>query len=305
MKIFLIVLAALIGLLLLMLLLAGNYLCSFSMGVKRQTLEAARKWQEDHYDISWYDPLEKTDYTVESYDGYVLHAQFLKNPVPSEKYVIITHGYTDNRFGALKYAKMYLEFGFSVILWDLRAHGLNEPTYVTYSVRESRDLAKMIEDSRTRFPDMECLGLQGESLGAATSIAVLKYRQDLDFVVSDCGFAEIIPVLKVGLRGLHLPAFFVPVAGFFAKLRYGLFYRDMRPIDSLPENKVPILFMHGADDDFILPFHSEEMAKADSGPAEVHLIPGAKHAESMLKAPEKYREITRAFLEKAGVITAA
>ena len=93
MKIFLIVLVALIGLLLLMLLLAGNYLCSFSMGVKRQTLEAARKWQEDHYDISWYDPLEKTDYTVESYDGYVLHAQFLKNPVPSEKYVIITHGY--------------------------------------------------------------------------------------------------------------------------------------------------------------------------------------------------------------------
>ena len=300
MKIFIIILAAVLALILILLLFAGNYLCSYSMGVKRMSLPDARKWQEDHYDLSWYDPLEKTDYTVTSYDGYVLHAQFLKNPTETKKYIIITHGYTDNRFGSLKYTKMYLDHGYNVILYDLRAHGLNELTYVTYSVRESRDLDVMMTDSRKRYPDMEVLGLQGESLGSATSIAVLKYRKDMDFIVADCGFAEIIPVLKVGLRGLHLPTFFVYIAGIFAKLRYGLFYSEMRPIDSLPGNTVPILFMHGADDDFILPYHSEMMQAATEGCSELHLIPGAKHAESMIKAPEEYRRIVGAFLTKIG-----
>ncbi len=302
MKVFLIVSAIVIVLLFALLLLAGNYLCSFSMGVRRQTLDQARKWQENHYDISWYDTLEKTDYTVESYDGYILHAQFLKNPLPAKKYIIISHGYTDNRFGSLKYAKMYLDFGFNVILYDLRAHGLNERTHVTYSVRESKDLAKLIEDSRKRYPDMEVLGLQGESLGSATSAAVLKYRQDLDFVVADCGFSEIIPVLQVGLRGMHLPTFFVHIASVFAKLRYGLFYSEMRPVAGLRGNKVPILFIHGADDDFILPYHSRKMAEATGGYSEVCIIEGAKHAESMLKDPVKYRGVTEAFLRKIRVL---
>ena len=296
MKIFLIVLAAVLALVILLVLAAGLYLSFFSTGVKRQTLEEARKWQEDHYDISWYDPLEKTDYTVKSYDGYILHVQLLKNPVPSKDYVLISHGYTDNRFGSLKYAKMYLDFGFNVILYDLRAHGLNEYTYVSYSVRESRDLNVLIEDSRKRYPDAARFGLHGESLGAATSIAVLKYRPQVDFVVADCGFAEIIPVLKVGLHGMHLPGFFVYPASLFTKLRCHVFYREMRPVDSLPGNRVPILFMHGEADDFILPEHSVKMQQATEGFSSLHLFPGAGHAGSMLNDPGTYRRVTADFL---------
>ena len=58
------------------------WLPSFAMNGNRQTLDEAMEWQKDHYDVSFYDPLEKTDYTVTSYDGYVLHAEFLKNPKP-------------------------------------------------------------------------------------------------------------------------------------------------------------------------------------------------------------------------------
>ncbi len=302
MKVIGIIFLILAGLLLLLFAAAGYFLCSYSMGVKRQSLEEARRWQEDHYDISWYDRLKKTDYTVKSYDGYVLHAQFLENSNPAKKYVVISHGYTDNRYGSLKYAKMYLDFGFHVVLYDLRAHGLNEPTFVTYSIRESRDLAEMLKDTRERYPGIETLGIHGESLGAATSVAVLKYVQNLDFVTADCGFAEIIPVLKVGLKGMHLPGFFTAPASLWAKIRYGHFYREMRPIDSLPTNRVPILFMHGAADDFIVPEHSKRMKEATAGISEVHLFEGAGHAGSALKAPEEYRKILKEFLEKTGNI---
>lgn len=289
--------AVIIAVLILALLMGlGFFLAKIPMTGRRQTLEEARAWQEEHYDLSWYDPLEKTDYTVKSRDGYILHAQFLKNPGDTDRYILISHGYTDNRFGALKYAYMYLELGFNVIVYDLRGHGLNEPAICTYSIRESQDLLAMIQDSRERFRNMAILGIHGESLGAATSVAVLKEKPPVDFAVADCGFSDIVPVLKGAMKGMHLPGFLVYLVSVCARIRYGYSFREMRPIESLRENHIPILFIHGAEDSFILPEHSERMKAATKGYAELHLIPGAGHAMSILTDPKKYQAIVRGFL---------
>ena len=290
-----------LAVLLVLLLVLGWFLSGFAMGIRRQTLEEARAWQEDHYDLGWYDPLEKTDYTVPCEDGYLLHVQFLKNPIPTDRYILISHGYTDNRIGSLKYTKMYLDLGFHVILYDLRGHGENEKTFCTYSIREGKDLANLIRDCRKRYPQARIFGIHGESLGSASSIACLKYKPEIDFVVADCGFSEILTVMQNGLRWMHLPGWLVYVASCFAGLRYGYRYQDMRPIDSLKENTVPILFIHGEKDDFILPRHSEAMQKATRGYSELHIIPGATHAASVLFAPEEYKAIVAAFLDKIGV----
>ena len=283
---------------------AGFFFASSSMSIRRQTLDEARKWQEDHYDLSWYDPLEKTEYQVTSYDGYVLNAELIRNPIPADKYVLLSHGYTDNRFGALKYTKMYLDLGFHVIVYDLRGHGENEPTFCTYSVRERKDLIALIQDCRDRYQPA-VLGIHGESLGAATSIACLEDKPQIDFVVADCGFSDISNVLKGGVKSMHLPEGLVPLASVCARLRYGYSYDMMRPIDSLADNEIPILFIHGAGDSFILPENSERMEKETKGYSELHLIPGAAHAASVLTAPEEYQEIVEAFLAHINTIKPA
>lgn len=279
--------------LLLLFLAFGFWMAGFSMRIQRQTLVQARAWQEAHYDLSWYDALEKTDYRVAGEDGYALHVQLLTNPEPTRRYVIISHGYTDNRYGSMKYAKLYLDLGFNVIAYDLRGHGENAATFCTYSARERKDLLALIRDSRERYGDIEQLALHGESLGAATSVAVLQYRPEVDYVVADCGFSNIRDVL---VNGSHLPPFLVDIASLCAKLRYGYGYGDMRPIDSLADNKIPILFIHGAADDFILPAHSQAMSRATKGYSEVHLIEGAGHAQSVLTAPEAYRQAVERFI---------
>lgn len=297
MVIAIIVLAVLLGLL----MAVGFYFASYAVNGKRQTLEEARAWQEAHYDLSWYDGLEKTDYTVESDDGYALHAQFLRNPEPTDKYIIISHGYTDNRFGALKYGGIYLNLGYNLVVYDLRGHGLNEPTHCTYSIRERRDLASIIADTRKRHPDARVLGLHGESLGAATSVAVLGLKPEVDFVVADCGFAEIVPVLEGGVKAMKLPTAIVSVASLCAKLRYGHGFGEMRPIDSLADNTVPILFIHGAADTFITPDHSARMQAATKGASELRLIEGAAHAASVLTAPGEYAQCVEGFLNRLGL----
>lgn len=277
-------------------------LCYYATHVKRQSFEEALAWQKDHYDTSFYDPLEKVDYKITSYDGYIIPVQLLKNPVPTDKYMLITHGHTDNHYGMLKYTKMYLDYGFNVILHDLRAHGENVKTICTFSIRESKDLDVLIKDCRNRYPDMKFFGIHGESLGSATSLAVLQYKPEIDFVVADCGFAEIIPVMQGGLRGMHLPTWMVYPASFVSRILYGYSFTDSRPIDALKDNEIPILFIHGADDTYILPSHAERMHEANKGYSEVHFIPGAEHAGSMLTNPSAYRKIVKEFLEKIGIM---
>ena len=61
---------------------------------------------------------------------------------------------------------------------------------------------------------------------------------------------------------------------------------------------IPILFIHGEKDNFILPEHSEKMKNATKGYAEVHLIPEAGHALSVLTDPKSYHSYVSGFLEK-------
>ena len=293
-----VILLVIVLLILALLAVFGFKMAGYAMGIRRQTLEEARKWQEDHYDLSWYDALQKEDYTVSGDGGYILHVQRLFNPADTGKAVIISHGYTDNRFGALKYAKIYLDMGYDVIVYDLRGHGLNEQTFCTYSIREAKDLDALIRDTRARYPQFRVLGLHGESLGAASTVACLKYHPDIDFAVADCAFSEITSVLEGGLRGMHMPAFMVRVASVCAKLRHGYSFDEMRPVSNLKDNRLPILFIHGAEDSFILPSHSEALCRAAGEGCELKLIPGAGHAESVLKQPEMYREAVTEFVSR-------
>ena len=277
-------------------LAACMWLASYVMTGERQSLEEAMLWQSDHYDTSFYQNLEKTDYTVPGHDGYALHVQELRNPDPADNYMILSHGYTDNRIGSLKYVPMYLALGYHCIIYDLRGHGENEKTFTTYGILEGKDLNLLIEDTRARHPEMVQLGLHGESLGAASTITALKYHPKIDFVVADCGFSDIENVLREGYRNAGAPLFLVDMADLGARLRYRYSLKNMRPMDSLDENQIPVLFIHGEDDTFILPENSQRMYDRTKGLRAIHLIPDAGHAESILKSPEAYQRHVAEFL---------
>lgn len=271
-------------------------LASLVVTGKRQSLEEALKWQSDKYDTSFYDSLTKVDYEVMGDGDYVIHTQLLKNPEETDKYMIISHGYTDNRIGSLKYAKMYLDLGFNCIIYDLRGHGENDEHITTYGIIESKDLIKLIEDTRDRYKDIKMLGIHGESLGAATTITALKYKPDVDFAVADCGFSDFENVLREGYRNGNIPNIGVDLANLGLKLRYHYSLDEMRPIDALDDNEIPILFIHGSADTFIYPKNSEDMQKRTKGYSEFHMIDGAEHAMSVITDPDTYKEYVRDFL---------
>ena len=274
----------------------------FVMNGKRQTLEEAYQWQTERYDTTFYENAEKIKYEVEGDGGYILHAELLKNPEPTTKYIILTHGYSDNRMGALKYSAMYLKLGFNCLIYDLRGHGENAEHIVTYGILEAADLNCLIKDTRARYPELTVLGLHGESLGAATSVTCMKYKPEVDFVVADCGFADIENVFRhVSMFG-PLSRFTIRLTDLGVKLRYHYTFEEMRPIDALDENEIPILFIHGEEDDFILPENSKRMFERTKGVKELHIIHGAVHAGSVLKEPALYEEYVKGFLSNLSIL---
>ena len=204
--------------------------------------------------------------------------------------------YTDNRIGSLIYVPMYLDLGYNCVIYDLRGHGGNASTFTSYGIREGQDLAVLVKDTRSRYPEISQLILHGESLGAATTLSSLQYKPDVDLAVADCGFSDIENVLREGYRNAHVPVFLVDLADLGSRIRYHYAIKDMRPIDALADNTVPILFIHGEEDGFILPQNSVDNAGATKGYHEVYFIPGAGHAESILTQPEEYAVYVHGFI---------
>ena len=142
-------------------------------------------------------------------------------------------------------------------------------------------------------------------LFATQCVRASQEGRELVLLAAGCPVRHRGDVLAGGVKSRHLPALLVDVSSLCAKLRYGYGYGDMRPIDSLADNDVPILFMHGADDAFIPPEHSERMREATRGYGEVHLIANAGHAQSVLVNPVEYEACVRAFLGRIGAESGA
>ena len=291
-----------IGIVIVIVLVAIGWYCRFILGLASQiatpevsTLDKEISWEKEHGLWGNYDSYEKEEYTVKGYKDYELHVTLVKNPVETDKYVIISHGFKSNRYGAVKYVDSYMDLGFNCIIYDLRDHGENKKTTLSLGQFESEDLEKLIEDSYSRYGNIK-LGLHGESMGAATSLMVLAKKPKVDFVVADCGFSNLYDLLHaaydVAKVGTVLPSVNIAM-----KLRYGYDLKKTSPKDALVGNEVPVCFIHGEADTFILPENSQVNKAATAGYSELHLVPDAAHARSREVLGEaEYRSIISNFL---------
>lgn len=284
-------------------LIAIGWYCRFILGLASQmanpkvsTLEKEMSWEKEHKLWGEYDDYEKEDYIVKGLNDYDLHVTLVKNPIPSDKYVIISHGFKSNRYGAVKYVDSYIDLGFNCIIYDMRDHGENEKATVSLGQFESEDLYKLIEDTYNRYGNIK-LGLHGESMGAATSLMVLAKKPKVDFVVADCGFSNLYDLIYK-VYDLAKTPFVLPSVNTAMKLRYGYDMKKTSPKDALVGNEVPICFIHGEADTFILPENSQVNKAATSGYSELHVVPNAAHAQSREVLGEaEYRSIISDFLK--------
>ena len=242
----------------------------------------------------------KEDWNISSYDGYLLHGNLLTQKTPSTSYVIITHGYTSTRYSCIRYARIFYQMGYNVYMYDLRGHGANAASPCYMGLKEHRDILSITDALYERFGKSITIGLHGESLGCASTLLALGQRQDYQFAVADCGFSNLLQLMRYQSKyRFHMPAFLANTASLASILQNGFAFANVRPMDAMAGNRVPILFITGEADDFIPVSMTKDLYQADScSTKELHLFPGAVHAKSYASDPKGYAHYLQAFLQE-------
>lgn len=237
-----------------------------------------------------------------SFDGLKLVATHFSPAKPSNRWVVIVHGYGRNQQNAWYIAKSYLARGYHVLTPDLRASGDSEGKYLTMGVLESDDILNWIEKIAAKEPQSRIV-MHGVSMGAATVMmtSAKPLPANLVAAIEDCGYTDVYTMFSLQLRKLFdLPAFpLMDCVNIMCRIKAGFFLTDAAPIKAVPQTKVPMLFIHGDADDFVPYTMMQELYDASGAPEKDQLtVAGAGHAAADQKEHKEYYKKVFGFIAK-------
>ncbi len=249
------------------------------------------------------DYIERTEhkrYETVSFDGLKLFARYYDNK--QENTIILFHGYRSSAKHDFSCAvKMYCDMGFNVLLVDQRSHGLSEGKLITFGVKESRDVISWIEFLNAKFKPKQIV-LSGLSMGASTVLFSLKYEMPLNVkcVIADCGFTSPIDIIKkVAKQNFKLDAdFFIPIFDIFCRIFGKFSIKNISTVDIVKRSKIPILLIHGKNDNFVPYQMSQEVYNTAKDNVKLVLVDGADHGISFLVETELVIANLKEFLQK-------
>ena len=144
--------------------------------------------------------------------------------------------------------------------------------------------------------------LSGLSMGASTMLylADKNLPDNVRGIIADCGFTSPKEILASVFRNvIHLPAAPTLLAAeLFARIFGGFSFTQEDTRISLRKSKIPVLMVHGVDDDFVPCEMTKQGYAACIGPKELLLVDGAEHGVSFLVAREEYTKMVCEFLTK-------
>lgn len=271
------------------------------------TFEESMKSQIQDFNVDFNDYLHnwnKQDFEVDGVHGKI-RGEVIFHPDSTtqqrKKVAIVCHGHTCNRINSIKYATIFYNQGYSIVVYDHAYFGKSDGPYTTLGFNEKFDLSTVIDYTKNLFGQDCFLALHGESMGAVTILCELGLRSDIDLLVADCGFSHTMNYYReLCFQMAHVPAFpTVDFANIISKHKIGYDFTKTIPIDCVKNSNVPICFIHGASDTFIKPHHSVDMYNVcQNANSELHLFEGAEHARSIAVDKARYEQVVCDFIHK-------
>lgn len=295
----------------LILLVSGAYV--FWVGCRRRkelpwlVEEEIRKtsygkyWNGIKHSDQWLHDHHAQSLQMVSFDGLKLTALWIPADSPKAT-IILAHGYRSTKLVDFAMAyDVYHKAGLNILVIDQRAHGDSEGKWITFGVKESRDVLDWVQYHNQKLGKFEIV-LCGLSMGASTVLytADKQMCDNVKGIIADCGFTSPWEILKsVFVNVTHLPA--EPslwVTEFFARIFAGFSLREEDSRKTLASTCLPVLLIHGEDDGFVPCEMTKAAFDACGGDKSVLLVPGADHGVSFLVDRERYTKEVFRFLNK-------
>lgn len=266
------------------------------------------KWEEYKKFITpnreWLTSQELEHVTLLSHDGLRLHADYFPAEEPTDKLVICNHGYTGCGIrDCSSIAVFFHKLGYDCLLVDHRAHGKSEGDYIGFGILDRYDCRSWINYIDNRFEKKKQIILYGVSMGATTVLmaaGIPGLSGSVRAVIADCAFTSPYDVFSHILkRDYHLPAF--PVMNIndaICRKKAGYGFQDYSTLDAVRCTNLPILFIHGTEDDFVPTWMTRENFAWCRSEKEILLVEHAAHGASYYENPTLYEETVKAFIAK-------
>ena len=175
---------------------------------------------------------------------------------------------------------------------------------ITFGINEHRDALAWLDYAVKRFGPEQKIILTGISMGASTVLLCAQYDlpENVVCILGDCGFTSAREIIMDVIRGMKLPAkLLYPFVKLGAKL-FGRFDPDeTSALEAVKKAKVPIIFIHGAADDFVPAHMSQAMYEVCPSVKHLVMVPDAGHGAAFLLGREQYYRELHAFNKVIGL----
>ena len=220
--------------------------------------------------------------------GWWIPASKVQAPV-----LLYLHGNGSNNGDTVSHAWLFSQLGFSVLLIDYRGYGYSSlAESEAQSDRSFPDETKVYEDAEAAWKylihdrgiEPQNLFIYGHSLGGAIGIEMAVRHPEMAGLIVEGTFTSIEAMANTIGYGRWFPL----------KLLLTQKFDSMGKISSI---QVPILLIHGTEDEVVPTVMSEELYNAASLSKQLYLVAGAGHNNVAKVGGETYLKIISHFVE--------
>jgi len=251
----------------------------------------------------WYQTVPKQRWTEKAAGANLnLVADYVPAAKTTKKTVVLVHGFGSDKEAMGGYVAMFHKLGYNTLIPDTRGQGQSQGKVISYGYYESKDYLKWVNQVIAKQGQQSQVVLFGVSMGGATTMMTsgLKTPSQLKAYIEDCGYTDAQAEITYQAKQMYNIPYWplVPMTSTVARLKAGFHFRDANALAAVKRNHKPMLFIHGGADTFVPTRMVYQVYRADAGPKELLVVPGAKHAAALSHAPALYTKTVKAYLAK-------
>ena len=266
----------------------------------KEFLKALEQFEErTRSGVAWVNNQNKEDVFIRSKDNLKLHGIFIANKT-NKKIMVLIHGYAScAERDVYPSAHEYYDMGYSLLIIDMRGCGRSEGKIYTFGYHEHEDVSLWVNYLHKKYKNSKIV-LGGISMGATAALMVPNINKHVDAIIADSAFVNAYKQISYCLSSFyHLPGdFFMPMVNVYAKWFLHINFRWVDTVNSLEHVRVPILFIHGIDDEFVLIDNTIENYNKYKGKKDKLFVNYANHGLSYFYDRGAYVNKIKKFLSK-------